>query len=67
MKESTKLKLKMIRRIIKSDGCVLITRCEGKNKFHYAYAGKSDTMAKLFKRLISFVPHWYAQIKPKGE
>jgi len=67
MKESTKLKFKMIRRIIKSDGCVLITRCEDKNKFHYAYAGRSETMARLFKRLQSFVPNWYAQVKPKSK
>ena len=65
MRESTKLKLRMIRRIIKSDGCVLVTKCG--NKFHYSFAGRSDTIARLFKRLQTFVPKWYAQIKPKHE
>lgn len=63
MKESWKLKWRMIRRIIKSDSCILISTKD--RKVHYCFSGKEMVMAGLFLRLKTFVPNWYSQVKKK--
>ena len=65
MKDSTKLKWKMIRQILKSDGCILISTT--KYRMDYNFAGNDFMLAALFKRLKTFVPNWYAQVHKKYE
>ena len=59
MSENIKLKWRIIKQVIKSDNCILISLKN--NEFDYKFAGRSLMFAQLFQRLTKFVPHWFAQ------
>lgn len=62
MSQQGKLKWKMIKQILKSDDCILISLRKD-NKFDFHFAGANYMVCKLFNRLKQFVPNWKAQWK----
>ena len=59
MSHQFRLKWRMIRQILRSDDCILISTKD--NEFDFKFAGKSLLFAQLYQRLMSFIPNWYRQ------
>ena len=59
MKDSTRMKWRMLKQVLRSDNCILISFED--DSFDYRFAGDTLLFAQLFHRLKTFIPKWYQQ------